>query len=161
MLYKHAIQLYKLFNLHEPPQDWVALNFFQFMSSRQTRFVISTNSNYKVGNNILSNRLSILNHKIDLTWLNDGLSTFKIRCKKLLLWLNTTVLVHFVINILLQVKQCSHFFMHQNNLTIWPRWGTCNHIQTWLLLIDVDALATDLGFFVFDVTAIGQSRKQC
>ena len=28
MLYKHAIQLHKLFNLHEPPQDWVALNFF-------------------------------------------------------------------------------------------------------------------------------------
>ena len=85
MLYKHAIQLYKLFNLHEPPQDWVALNFFQFMSSRQTRFAISTNSNYKVGNNILSNQLSILNNKIDLTWLNDSLSTFKINCKKLLL----------------------------------------------------------------------------
>ena len=85
MLYKHAIQLHKLFNLYEPPQDWLAMNFFQPTSSRQTRFSISISCNYKVGNNILSNRLSILNNKIDLTWLNDSLSTFKVKCKKLLL----------------------------------------------------------------------------
>ena len=65
----HAIQLHKLFNLYEPPLDWLALNFFQRTSSRPTCFSISVSSNYKIGNNILSNLLSILNKKIDLTWL--------------------------------------------------------------------------------------------
>ena len=85
MLYKHALQLHKLFNLYEPPQDWLALNFSQLTSRRQTHFSVTTNCNYKVGNNMLSNRLSILNNKIDLTWLNDTLSSFKVKCKKLLL----------------------------------------------------------------------------
>ena len=85
MLYKHALQLHKLFNLYEPPQDWLALNFSQLTSRRQTHFSVTTNCNYKVGNNMLSNRLSILNNKIDLTWLNDTLLSFKVKCKKLLL----------------------------------------------------------------------------
>ena len=36
----------------------------------------------QIGNNILSNRLSILNNKIKLDWLNQSLQTFKINCKK-------------------------------------------------------------------------------
>ena len=75
----------QIFNLYEPPQDWLSLNFSQLTSRRQANFSVTTNCNYKVGNNMLSNRLSILNNKIDLTWLNDTLSSFKVKCKKLLL----------------------------------------------------------------------------
>ena len=82
---KHAIELHKLYNIQQPPLDWVALNFDQTLSRWQTHFTISSIGNYKIGNNILSNRLSILNNKIELAWLNQSLSAFKIKCKKLLL----------------------------------------------------------------------------
>ena len=82
MLYKHAIELHKLFNLQQPPLDWVALNFDQSTSRRQRFFNITPSGNYKIGNNILSNRLSVLNNKIELDWLNQSLQSFKITCKK-------------------------------------------------------------------------------
>ena len=85
MLYKHAIELHKLFNLQQPPLDWMALNFDQATSRRQTHFTTLSSNNYKIGNNILSNRLSILNGRINLEWLNLTLNSFKIKCKKLLL----------------------------------------------------------------------------
>ena len=85
MLYKHAIELHKLFNLQQPPLDWVALNFDQSTSRRQRFFNITPSGNYKIGNNILSNRLSVLNNKIELDWLNQSLQSFKITCKKIFL----------------------------------------------------------------------------
>ena len=86
MLYKHAIELHKLFNLQQPPLDWVALNFDQSTSRRQRFFNITSSGKYKIGNNILSNRLSVLNNKIELNWLNQSLESFKITCKKNFLW---------------------------------------------------------------------------
>ena len=47
---------------------------------------ISIKSNiYKVGINSLANRLSVLNYKIPLSWLNMSMNTFKIKCKRLFL----------------------------------------------------------------------------
>ena len=40
---------------------------------------------FKVGRNMLVNRLSGLNNMIDLKWLNLKLDSFKIKCKDLLL----------------------------------------------------------------------------
>ena len=85
MQYKHAIQLYKIFNLKEPPLDWISLNFDQFVSRRQTKFKILQNQKYKIGNNILSNRLCVINGRIGLDWLNLSLPSFKIKCKRLFL----------------------------------------------------------------------------
>ena len=85
MLYKHAIELHKLFNLQQPPLDWISLNFDQTTSRRQTHFTTSSTNNFKIGNNILSNRLSVLNNIINLEWLNLSINSFKIKCKKLLL----------------------------------------------------------------------------
>ena len=81
--FKHAIELHKLYKIQPPPLDWIALNFDQTISRRQTHFTISSSGNYKVGNNILSNRLSILNNKIELAWLNQSLSAFKIKAVKI------------------------------------------------------------------------------
>ena len=80
MLYKHAIELHKLFNLQQPPLDWISLNFDQTTSRRQTHFTTSSTNNFKTGNNILSNRLSVLNNIINLEWLNLSINSFKIKC---------------------------------------------------------------------------------
>ena len=85
ILYKHAILLYKLYNENLPETDWLALNFQQTTTTRQAVFFIIKNNNFKIGNNILTNRLNILNNKIPLNLLNKSFNTYKIECKKLLL----------------------------------------------------------------------------
>ena len=83
--YKHALMLYKIFNDQQPPVDWIQLNFNQAMSSRQQYFECNDQSNFKVGKNILSNRLCAINRKILLKWLNLSFGNYKINCKKLFL----------------------------------------------------------------------------
>ena len=41
--------------------------------------------NRKVGINCLANRLTVINNKIPLNWLNLSLDTYKVKCKKLFL----------------------------------------------------------------------------
>ena len=85
MLYKHAILLHKLYNEKFPETDWLALNFQQTTTQRQTNFNIIKHNNFKIGNNILSNRLHALNNKIALVDLNRNLDTFKVKYKAILL----------------------------------------------------------------------------
>ena len=51
----------------------------------ENNFIIMKTNETKVGLNILSNRLSVLNGLIPLSWLNVSLNTFKVNCKRLLL----------------------------------------------------------------------------
>ena len=88
MLYKHAILLFKIFNNQQPPHDWLELNFTQLTSRRQVNFECQNNANFKVGNNSLSNRLSTLNNKIPLNWLNQTITSFKLNCKNKFLLAN-------------------------------------------------------------------------
>ena len=83
--YKHAILLHKLYNEHQPVTDWIELNTYQISTSRQTHFKISRTNVFKIGNNKLTSRLSILNEKILLQDLNLSLDAFKVKYKKLLL----------------------------------------------------------------------------
>ena len=85
MIYKHAIQLYKIYNATEFTLNWSILNFNQIITSRQNTFMTLKSNERKVGNNILANRLSILNGKIPFEWLNCSLPSYKVHCKKLLL----------------------------------------------------------------------------
>ena len=85
MLYKSAIQLYKLYNATEFTLDWTILNFDQIFTSRQTNFITFKLNKTKVGLNILANCLSLLNGKIPLVWLNISLPSYKMHCKKLFL----------------------------------------------------------------------------
>ena len=84
MLYKSAIQLFKLYNSNEHTYDWTLLNLNQILTSRQTHFSILKSNTTKVGLNILANRLSSINGLIPLLWLNSTLNTFKLHCKRLL-----------------------------------------------------------------------------
>ena len=85
MQYKHSLLLYKLYNRKEPIQEWVMLNFQQTLGSRQTNFNIIRSNNYKIGNNLLCNRLQIINNLIPLSWLNLSIESYKMKCKELLL----------------------------------------------------------------------------
>ena len=84
-LYRHCLLLFKVFNSSIPKKDWLDLNFRMINTSRQTHFEISNSSSYKVGNNILSNRLSCISKKITLDMLNLPIETFKIKCKSMFL----------------------------------------------------------------------------
>ena len=85
LVYKHAILLHKIYNEKIPPMDWVELTFNQTITSRETFFnTIKTNRN-KVGNNILSTRLSVLNKKIKLEDLNLAINVFKLKYKQILI----------------------------------------------------------------------------
>ena len=85
IVYKHALLLHKLYNKNSPETEWIALNFQQLLTSRQLNFTINKTNRTKVGNNILANRLHILNNKIVLSDLNESISTFKINQKRTLL----------------------------------------------------------------------------
>jgi hypothetical protein len=54
-------------------------------TGRQTSFEIQNHSVYKVGNNILSNRLTCINKKVPLNILNLDIDPFKVICKNMLL----------------------------------------------------------------------------
>ena len=42
-------------------------------------------SNLRIGKNILTKRLVVLNNEIDYNWLNQTLTGFKLKCKNLYL----------------------------------------------------------------------------
>ena len=85
LLYKLSIQLFKLYNSNEHSLEWISLNLNQILTSRQSKFQIMKTNDKMVGLNILTNRLSALNGKIPLDWLNGSLDSFKIKSKKLLM----------------------------------------------------------------------------
>ena len=83
--YKHAIQLYKLFNSTTMSDDWISLNFQQNYNGRNNKLQIFNSSNYKVGQNLLVNRFKPLNNKIDYLWFNESFNSYKIKCKTIFL----------------------------------------------------------------------------
>ena len=85
LLYKHALALFKLLTNGNFTTEWVALNFNQILTSRQTLFMSLRANKRKVGLNALANRVFILNNKIPLAWFSMSIDTYKIHCKKVLL----------------------------------------------------------------------------
>jgi hypothetical protein len=65
-LFKLSIQLCKLYNNNQHNTDWLNLNFNQVLSTRQIYFETTKISNYRIGSNVLSNRLQMLNKKYPL-----------------------------------------------------------------------------------------------
>ena len=84
-LYKHALLLHKTYNDESMSHDWTDIFFNQQFNNRATHAKFHSTANFKVGNNILSNRFVILNGKIPLEWLNGSILSFKINCKRLFL----------------------------------------------------------------------------
>ena len=85
MEYKHSLLLFKIFNDHHRGKDWVNLNFNQNFSRRSEKFACTNRKNYKVGGNVASNRLTVINNLIPNAWLNLSLDTFKVKTKEFFL----------------------------------------------------------------------------
>ena len=79
--YKHAILLHTLYNKRLPQADWLDLNFNQIITSRQTSFKVIKTNNYLIGNNLIPNRLAIINGKVNLNDLNLSFDSFKVKYK--------------------------------------------------------------------------------
>ena len=82
MIYRHALLLYKLYNDRQPMTEWSHLNFQHQFSMRQGHFTVAKTNTYKIGDNILVNRLSVLNNLIPLDWLNLSYESYKIKMKE-------------------------------------------------------------------------------
>ena len=85
MRYKHSILLYKLYNSSDETDDWMDLNWNQYFNSRCAKFKIFDDSRLKIGKNILTNRLTLVNNQIAFNWLNKCINSYKIACKRLFL----------------------------------------------------------------------------
>ena len=83
--YKLALTLYKVYNERMPQFEWISLNFSQILTSRQTLFQTINEPHYRIGNNILTNRFSVLNSKIPLEWLSMNFYSYKLKCKQMFL----------------------------------------------------------------------------
>ena len=83
--YKHAIMMFKLFNNCQPENEFVQMNFQYNQNQRIKHSNFFIRQNYDSGKNILLNRLAHLNDKIEKSWLDQSLNTFKIKCKQLFL----------------------------------------------------------------------------
>ena len=81
-LYKHGLLLHKLYNSTEQGDEWMDINFNQSFNNRCTKFRVFDVSSLKVGKNILSNRLALINNEIEYDWLNKSLNSYKVLCKK-------------------------------------------------------------------------------
>ena len=83
--YKHSLLLFKLYNSTVRNEDWIDLNFNQSFNSRSNKCRIFDESNVRVGKNILTNRLTVINNQIEYDLLNKSLVSYKIACKRLFL----------------------------------------------------------------------------
>ena len=79
-LLKHAVTLHRIVNNEIPSFEWLALHLN--LTLRMVNFKVIPQFNYKVGQNILTNRFSVINGQIPLNWLNKSYASFKLLCKK-------------------------------------------------------------------------------
>ena len=79
--YKHALLLNKIYDDETTNMNWVDLFFSQHFNQRNQRIKLFNTSTYKLGNNLFTNRFTIVNGKIDPAWLNYSFDTYKIKYK--------------------------------------------------------------------------------
>ena len=84
-IYRHALSLYKMFKNQSPDNEFMHLNFQLNDNQRSTKVSFHKMQNYDVGKNILINRLTELNNKIEKSWLDLSWNSYKVKCKELFL----------------------------------------------------------------------------
>ena len=94
--YKLALLLHILINLEILSKDWIDINFQQNLNSRNTTSKCFKTNRYKIGENIICNRLPSINGKKQLEWISESFDSFKLICKQALLtpwWLDRLALI--------------------------------------------------------------------
>ena len=81
--------MYKLFKNCQPETEFINMNFQLNQNPRINQANYFLRQNYDTGKNILLNRFVHLNGKIEKSWLDLSLNSFKIRCKQLFLQSNS------------------------------------------------------------------------
>ena len=81
--------MYKLFKTCQPETEFINMNFQLNQNPRINQANYFLRQNYDTGKNILLNRFVHLNGKIEKSWLDLSLNSFKIRCKQLFLQSNS------------------------------------------------------------------------
>ena len=85
LLYKHSLLLHKICNEPIYSMDWLDLDFQQNFNERRAKVMIFDTSRRKIGKNLSTNRLKIINGLIKQDWLNLSMNLYKIKCKLLFL----------------------------------------------------------------------------
>ena len=89
--------LHKLYNQTEPDIEWISLNFQHQFSMRRGHIIVAKTNKIRVGENILVNRLNVLNNKISLDWLNLPYGAYKRKIKEMFYKI-TLCLIMFTLN---------------------------------------------------------------
>ena len=84
-IYRHAILLHKYYNNESNDNNWLDLFFNQQFNNRCDTVKFVNTKSYKIGDNLLANRFTILNGKIRFDWLNLPLNSYKLKCKEIFL----------------------------------------------------------------------------
>ena len=61
--------------------EWQQLFFNQNFNNRNNKANFRNLSTYKIGKNIVTNRLWVINNYIPYEWLNSSILSFKLKCK--------------------------------------------------------------------------------
>ena len=83
--YKHSLLLHKCYDDQNQGSDWLSMNFNQNFNARQQHIFFYKTNRYRVGNNLLSNRLNVLNKLITFDHLNMNFDRYKLKMKELFL----------------------------------------------------------------------------
>ena len=83
--YKHSLLLHKCYDDQNQGSDWLSMNFNQNFNARQQHIFFYKTNRYRVGNNLLSNRLNVLNKLITFDNLNLNFDRYKLKMKELFL----------------------------------------------------------------------------
>ena len=83
--YNHALLLHKTYNSVDQNKDWIDIHFNQSFNNRLNKVNFYDNSNNKQGKNILCNRFTTINNKIEYAWLNLPFNQYKSKLKLLFL----------------------------------------------------------------------------
>ena len=70
MKYNHSLLLHKLYNSINNCDDWIDYNLQQNFNLRQPYLNIIDKLQLKIGKNLLSNKLKVVNNCIDYDWPN-------------------------------------------------------------------------------------------
>ena len=68
-----------LYNSNDQNDDWIDLNVQQNFNGRNLKVQITDKSRIRIGKNLLTNRLTLIDKTIEYDWLNLTFDSFKVK----------------------------------------------------------------------------------
>ena len=86
MTYKLSLQLYKSYYDNQHNETWLSLNFQQMFNNRTYTILIFDEFKNRIGKNIMINRMSVLNGKVQLDRMSLSYDANKLKYKNFFLF---------------------------------------------------------------------------